>query len=163
MFIQFARLIASARNNKGSTRLIDKNRVNLVDDCERVTSLNSVFFIGNHVITKIVKSHLVVCSVSNVCVVRVLLSLVILSVRDKSDGKSHKTENLAHPLGISAGKIIVYGYDMNALAGKSVKISGKRCDERFALACFHLGDSALVKNDTSEYLHGKVLHVKNSP
>ena len=127
-----------------------------------MTALNSLLRIGYHIVSKIVKAHLIVCAVGYVG--RVCRpSLVVVELVDyKSYGKTEKAVELAHPLRVAAGEIIVDGYYVNAFSGKSVEVSGQCCDEGFALARFHLGNTTLVKYDTADYLNREVLHIENS-
>ena len=122
-----------------------------------MTALNSLLSIGYHIVSKIVKAHLIVCAVGYVG--RVCRpSLVVVELVDyKSYGKTEEAVELAHPL-----RVAVDGYYVNAFSGKSVEVSGQCCDESFALARFHLGNTTLVKYDTADYLNREVLHIENS-
>ena len=91
-----------------------------------------------------------------------LLSSLLSSWTISPNGKTEKAVELAHPLRVAAGEIIVDGYYVNAFSGKSVEVSGQCCDEGFALARFHLGNTTLVKYDTADYLNREVLHIENS-
>ena len=67
--------------------------------------------------------------------------------------------NLAHPLSIARGEIIVHGNDMNsAAAGERVEISRQRGDQRLAFAGAHLSNFALVQNDAADQLHIEMAH-----
>ena len=61
--------------------------------------------------------------------------------------------DLAHPLAVALGEIVVDGDDMHALAGERVEIDGERGDERLAFAGAHLGDGALVQHHAADELH----------
>lgn len=84
-------------------------------------------------------------------------------VNDKSDAQTEKTVNLTHPLGVTLCKIIVYGDNMHTLTGKCIKISRESSNESFTLTCLHLGNSALMKNDTADKLYLKVFHSEYTP
>ena len=58
-----------SRNDKGSSRFVNKNRVNLVYDCKYVSALNHALLVDGHIVTKIVEAVFVVCSVGYVSVV----------------------------------------------------------------------------------------------
>ena len=66
--------------------------------------------------------------------------------------------NLAHPLGVARGEVVVDGDDVDAAARQRVEVRGKRGDERLALARAHLGDLALVEHDAADELHVEVAH-----
>ena len=55
-----------SRNDERGSGLVDKYRVNLVDDGEIVASLNLVLKLNHHVVAEIVKAHLVVGAVGYV-------------------------------------------------------------------------------------------------
>ena len=128
-----------------------------------MTSLNLQFFIWNHVISQIVEAHLVVCAVGDIRVVGLTALVVILLVDNETDAQSHIAVNLAHPLTVAPGKIVVNGDDMHALARERIEVGGEGGNKSFALTGFHLRNASLMQDDAAEYLHGKVLHAKNTP
>ena len=71
--------------------------------------------------------------------------------------------DLAHPLGVTLRKVVVYRYDMHALARESVEVRGQRGHEGLAFTRFHFGNSALVQTDTADNLNVEVLHFKHAP
>ncbi len=144
------------RDDKRGARLIDEDRVDLIDYCVVVGTLYLVVFIYNHVVAKIIKAELVVCAVGNIGVVCRLSVLRFKVMHDKSDRKPEITVDLAHPFAVAAGEVIVDGNDMDTLAGKCVEIG--RQDNRlgFTFAGFHLGDTALMQYDSAENLNRKV-------
>ena len=156
-------LIAAAADDKGCSRLIDKNGVNLVHDCEIVASLHLLLFIKHHVVSQIIEAHFVVGAVGDIAVVCLLALRVCFFVNDKACAETEKTVKLAHPFAVALCKVIVYGNDMHALALKRVKVSRQSGHEGFAFAGFHFGNSALVQNDAADNLHIKVLHSEHSP
>ena len=84
-------LIALAADNKRGSCLIDKNWVNLVNNGKSVLSLHLLFFVLHHIVTKIVKSHLVVCAVSNVAVICFFSFIVWFFMNNKPCWKTEKT------------------------------------------------------------------------
>ena len=82
---------------------------------------------------------------------------------NQTDLEPHESVDLAHPLAVSAGEVVVDRDDVDPFAGERVEIGGKRCDERFAFAGLHLRDASLMQNDTAEDLHGEVLHPEHTP
>ena len=128
-----------------------------------MSSLNLVLLVRNHVITKIVESHLVVRSVGYVSGVSCLTLVVVKSVNDKAYLETHELIELAHPLGVTSCKVIIDRNDVNAVARKSVEISGEGSNKSFTFTCFHFCDSSLMKNDTADNLNREVLHTENTP
>ena len=162
-FIKVGGFFSSARNDERSSRLIDKYGVNLVNDCKVMPALNLVLLVNNHIVPQIVEAHFVVCAVGNVGGIGFLSFGIFFFVNDKSDRQAHKAVNLAHPFAVAAGKIIVDRNDVNAVARKRVKISGQGCNKGFALARFHLGNSALMQNDAADNLNGEMLQAEHAP
>ena len=52
--------------------------------------------------------------------------------------------DLAHPLGVALGEVVIHGDDVHALAGQRVQVSRQGPGERLALTGLHLGDVAEV-------------------
>ena len=63
-----------------------------------------------------------------------------------------KLVDLAHPVGVAAGEVVVHRDDVHALAGERVEIDRQRRDERLAFAGLHLGDAALVQHHAADEL-----------
>ena len=71
---------------------------------------------------------------------------------DHADGEAEEAVDLAHPVGVAAGEIVVDGDDVDALALERVQIDGERRDQGLALAGAHLGDLAAVEDDAADQL-----------
>ena len=78
---------------------------------------------------------------------------------DDADGEAEELVDLAHPLGVALGQVVVDGDDVDAVAGERVEVAGERGDEGFAFAGLHFGDLALVENHAADELHVEVAHV----
>ena len=72
---------------------------------------------------------------------------------DTPNAHSEKFVYSSHPLAVTLCKVVVDGYNVNALARECIEVCGKRCDLSFTLARFHFGDPALVDNDTTDELN----------
>ena len=84
-------------------------------------------------------------------------------MNNKTCGKSEVSVKFAHPFGVTACKIIVDCYDMYTLACKTVKVCRKCSNQSFTFTCFHFGDSALMKYDTTYNLYRIMFHTKYTP
>ena len=118
-----------------------------------MSSLRHILLINDHIITKIVKSELVIRAVRNICRISLLLLRRGLSVNDDACFESHKGIYSAHLLAVAACEIVVDCYYMNAFSRECVKICGHGRNESLTLARFHLGDPSLMKNDTAHDLN----------
>ena len=79
--------------------------------------------------------------------------VVVEAVDDDADRQAEELVDLAHPLGVALGEVVVDGDDVDALAGERVQIDGQRGDQRLAFAGLHLGDGALVEHHAAHQLH----------
>ena len=69
---------------------------------------------------------------------------------------------LSHPLCVTLGQIVIDRNDVNALSLQRIQIRRGCGYKRLTFTCLHLGDTPLVKNDTTDELHSVVLHVQHS-
>ena len=81
-------LVASARNDKRSSRFINKDRIDLIDDSKVEFSLNLFVLVDHHVVTEVVETELIVGSVSNIAVVCLTALVVVHVVEDTADSKT---------------------------------------------------------------------------
>ena len=70
--------------------------------------------------------------------------------------------DFTHPFGVALGKIIVYGNDVDAVAGKRVEIRRQSGHQRFSFAGAHFGYSSLMKRYSAEYLYVEVAHAEHA-
>src|SRR5256885_16778626 len=94
-----------------------------------------------HVVAQVIKTKLVVRAVGDIGVVSGLPLEIIHVVLDATDGQTEEAMNLAHPLGVARGQVIVYGDDVYAAPGQRIQIRRQRCYERLSFARAHLGRS----------------------
>ena len=156
-------LIASARNDKRSSRFIDKDRVNLVHNGKVHFSLNLILLPDAHIVTKVVEAVLVICTVGYIAVISFSSLFVILFVNDKANGKTKEAVNTPDKLAVTLCKIIVNGYNVNALACKCIKVGGQSRNIGFTFACFHFCNSTLMQNNTADNLNGEMLQAEHAP
>ncbi len=131
-----------------STRI----EVDLVDDGEGVTALHHLPHVVFHIVAQIVEAKLVVRAVGDIGRVGGAALLVVEAVHDHPDRQAKELVDLAHPLGVAAGEVIVDGDDVNPVAGQSVQIHRRGGDERLALAGSHFCDRAFVKDEATDQL-----------
>ena len=66
---------------------------------------------------------------------------------------------MTHPFRITAGKVVVDCYQVDAATRKSIEINCKGGYERLPLACGHLCYAPFVKHNPADELHIEVDHV----
>ena len=69
----------------------------------------------------------------------------------------------SHPLGISLGEVVVDSDDVDTLPLQRIQIGRTGGYERLTFTGSHLGDTALVKNDTTDQLYREMLHLIHTP
>ena len=70
--------------------------------------------------------------------------------------------DLAHPVGVAVGQVIVDRDDVDALAFERVEVSGQGGDQRLAFTGSHFGDFAAMQDDAADQLHVEVAHVEEA-
>ena len=149
-----------SRDDERRAGVVDKHRVDLVDDGEVVLALHEVLGRRCHVVAQVVEAVLVVRTEGDVGQVGLAARLGVgLRVVDAGDRQSVELVHRAHPLGVTLGQVVIHRDHVHALAGQGVEEHGQRGDERLALTRGHLGDLALVEHDAAEELHVVVDHV----
>ena len=71
--------------------------------------------------------------------------------------------DLAHPLGVPAGQVVVDGHHVDALAGEGVEVDRQGRHQGLALAGLHLGDPAEVQGGAAHQLHVEVALADGPP
>ena len=77
--------------------------------------------------------------------------------------KPEERVELAHPLGVALGQVVVDRDHVNAVSGQRIEIHRKRGDQRLAFTGLHLGDFALVQDNATDELHVEVPHLQHAP
>ena len=156
-------LVAAAGDDERRPRLVYEYGVDLVDDGEGVPALHHLALVYRHVVAQIVEAELVIRAVGDVGRVGRAALLAREAVDDKADGEAHEAVDLAHPLAVALGEVVVDGDDVDALARNRVEVRRQDGDEGLALAGLHLGDAALVEDDAAYELDAEGLHAQDAP
>ena len=118
----------------------------------------SVFFPDQeHLLTKIAYTDYINLSVLTTAYLVVFL---INRYRDETDAHLEELVDLAHPLGVTLCEVVVYRNYVNALTCKRIEVYGKSSNECLTFTCLHLGDTALMQDDTADQLYAEMLHTK---
>ena len=83
-------------------------------------------------------------------------------MHDDAHGEAEKAVDLAHPLGIAFGQVVVHRDNVNTAASQRIEVAGKGGDEGFAFTGFHFGDLALVEHRAADQLHIEVAHADDA-
>ena len=142
-----------AADDERRAGLVDEDRVDLVDDGEGVAPLHHVLAGHGHVVAEVVEAELVVGAVGDVGPVGLALQeRVLVGGQHHADGEAQPLVDLAHPLGVAPGQVVVDGDEVHAPAAHAVEVDGQGGDEGLALAGLHLGDPAEVQGGPAHQL-----------
>jgi hypothetical protein len=156
LLVPARRLVRGAGDDQRRARLVDQDRVDLVDDREEVRALHAVVQAPRHVVAQVVEAELVVRAVGDVGGVR-LTTLVGRHVRDDhADIEAEEPVDPAHPLRVTLGQVVVDGHDVHAAPGERVEVRGQHTGQGLALTGLHLGDHAEVQRRAAHHLHVEV-------
>src|SRR5580698_6929253 len=100
-------LFAGSRDNERSTRFVNQDGIDLIDDGEIVSALHAIVQIELHVVAQIVETEFVVSAVGNVGGVGLATLLVVKIVYDDAHTEAQEAIEFAHPLGIALGQIVI--------------------------------------------------------
>ena len=156
-------LLRRAGDDQRRPRFVNQDRVHLVHDRVVMPALHAILDLELHVVAQIVEAEFVVRAVGNVGGIRGAALVVVEIVNDHADGQPQKFVNLAHPLGIALGQVVVHRHHVHAVAGERIQIAGQRGHQRFAFAGLHLRNLALVQHHAADQLHVEVPHLHRAP
>ena len=128
-----------------------------------MAALHAILDFELHVVAQVVEAEFVVGAVGDVGGVGGAALVVVEVVDDDADGEAEELVDLAHPLGVALGQVVVDGDHVDAVAGERVEIAGEGGDEGFAFAGPHFGDLALVQHHAADQLHVEVAHLHGAP
>jgi len=154
--VELGALLGRAGDDQRRARLVDQDRVHLVDDRVRQLALHAVLEPEGEVVAQVVEAELVVGAVGDVGAVRGPLLVGRLPGLHHADAHAEEVEDRAHPLGVAARQVLVDRDDVRALAGQRIEVRGQRGDQRLAFAGAHLGDVAVVQHHAADQLHVEV-------
>ena len=161
-FIQGRGLTALARDNQRCAGFIDQHRVHFIDDREMEPPQHQLLFVDHHIVTQIVKSQFIVGHIGNITAICFLPLLRRHAVQHHAHSQSQKLMDLAHPLRITLGQIIIDRHHMYALAFQGVQISRQQKGLGLTFAGLHLGNTALMHDYTANQLHSVVFRLQHS-
>jgi hypothetical protein len=150
------------RDDERRARLVDENRVDLVDDAVDQLSLEALLHAHRHVVAQVVEAELVVGAVGDVGPVGLALVVGVHLRHVDTDREAEKAVDLAHPLGVALGEVVVHRDDLHAVAGQRVQVRRQRGHQRLALAGAHLRDLAVVQHHAAHQLHVEMAHAQRA-
>ena len=148
-----------AGNDQRRTRLVDQDRVDLIDDREGVAALHGVFELDGEVIAQVVEAELRVGAVRDVAGVGRTALLRLHAGLDNANADAQHLVERTHPLRIATGEVVVDRHEVHAESSQRVETDRQGCDQRLTFARAHLGNRAAMKARATDDLDVKVAHV----
>ncbi len=133
--VELGRVLGLPRDDERRARLVDEDRVDLVDD--RVAQpflLEALRHLRRHVVAQVVEAELVVGAVGDVGEIGRLLVRVLHLRHDDTHGEPEEAVDAAHPLGIALREVVGA----------------------------HLRDLAFVQRDAADQLHVEMPHLQHA-
>ena len=169
-------ILGGRADDERRPRLIDQDRVGLVDDPVVQPALHLVGEVHDHVVSQVVEPELAVLPVRDVGLIglapRHVAPMAVpridrleldgrvvdraLLVRDVRHAHPERVVDRRHPAGAGLGEVVVGCHKMRALARERVRVEGQRGDEGLPLSRFHLGDVPLMQREAAHELHVEV-------
>ena len=121
------------RDDERSARLVDEDRVDLVDDRVRVAALDDAVERDGHVVAQVVEPELGVRPVGDVARVRLAAFGERHEVLDGADRAAEQLVDRPRPLGVALGEVVVHRDEVDAAARETVQVERLDRDERLSL------------------------------
>src|SRR5690606_16195658 len=160
--VELGRLVGRAGDDQRGARLVDQDRVDLVDDGVVQAALVAVGLGHRHVVAQVVEAELVVGAVGDVGAVGRVLVGVLHARVDHADRQPQPVVQLAHLGGVAAGEVVIDRDHVHALALQGIEVARQGGDQGLALAGAHLGDLAHVQHHAADQLHVVVAHAQHA-
>ena len=156
--VQVGVVFGLAADDQGRARLVNQNRVHLVNNGVVQHPLYAITGLVDHVVTQVVEAEFVVRAVGDVGAVSRLLFLTGHVGQIDTHRQTQKVVKLAHPLGVAIGQVVVHRDDVDPQACQGVQINGHGGGQRLALTGSHLGNLAVVQRHAAQQLDIKMAH-----
>ena len=163
LVILVGRFLALSADDERGTRFVDQDGVHFVDDGEVMAALHAIVQVELHVVAQVVEAELVIGAVGDVGSVSFAALHVVQIMHDDAHAEAEEGIELAHPLRVALGQVIVHRDHVNAAAGKRIEVYRQGSHQRFTFTGLHFGDLALVQHDAAHELHVEVAHLQHAP
>ena len=151
--VKIGPVLRRAGDDQRRARLVYEDRIHLVHDGEAMVPLKHVAEFRLHVVAQVIEAQFVVCGIGDVARVGRFFLLVGLLRVDDPRGHAQRRIDLAHPVGIALGEIVVHCDDMHAALRQGIEVGRERGDKGLAFPGLHFGDIALMQEDAAHKLH----------
>ncbi len=164
LVVELGRLRRGPRDDERRPGLVDEDRVDLVDDGVDVATLHHVLARACHVVAQVVEAELGVGAVGDVARVGVALVVEVGELgAHPAHGEPEEPVDLAHPLRVAAGQVVVHRDHVHAPPRQGVQVHRQGRDQCLSLAGLHLGDPPEVQGHAAHELHVEVALAEHPP
>jgi len=160
LVVEIDRNLRRTGDNERRPRLVNQDRVHLVDDRVDVLPLHHPFEIELHVVAQVVEAELVVGAVGDVGSVRFLALGIVHLVLDATNGEPEELIDPAHPIGIATREVVVDCDHMAAASRQSVERDRQGRRQGLALPGAHLRDPSFVEDQAAHELNVEMTHTQ---
>ena len=159
--VDLGALLGRPGDDQRRARLVDQDRIDLVDDGVGQPPLDTILEAERQVVAQVIEAEFVVGAEGDVAGVGGALLGGILLALDHADRQAQETVHGTHPVRVTLRQVFVDGDDVHALAAERVEVGRERRHQRLALAGAHLGDLAFVQGEAADQLHVEVAHAEH--
>ena len=159
--VEVGPVLGGAGDDEGRARLVDQDGVHLVDNGEVVRPLHHLVHVIDEVVPQIVEAELVVGAIGDVGGVGALALPLAQAIDDHAGGHAQELVDLAHPLRVPAGEVVIHCDQVHPFAGQGVEVAGQGGHQGLALAGAHLGDAPRMQHHAAHQLHVEMAHAQH--
>ncbi|MNJ12528.1 hypothetical protein D3C77_67210 [compost metagenome] len=156
--VQLGAVFGLAGDDQRSPRFVDQDGVDFVDHGEIQLTLEFLFHAERHVVAQVVETEFVVGAVGDIGSIGRALFFRRLERRDNADRQAEEFIQRTHPVGVTAGQVVVDRDHVHTLAGQCIEVHAQGCDQGLAFTGTHFCDHAFVQGHAADQLHIKVTH-----
>ena len=160
--VVICRFLPRTGNDQRCTSFIDQDGVHFIDQAVVQRTLYHLIEGSDHVITQVIKTEFIICSVGDIRIVCDFSLVEIQIMNNKADGETQKFVYLSHPFAVSFRQIIIDGNNVDALSFQRIQIDRCRSNQRLAFTGTHLSDVTAVQNNTANQLGIEVTHPQHA-
>ena len=160
--VEVGMVFGLAADDQRRARLVDQDRIDLVDDGVVEAALDPVRRLVDHVVAQVVKAVLVVRAVGDVGAVGRLLGLALHVRQVDADRQTQEVVELAHPDRVAIGEVVVDRHHVHALAAQGIEVDRHGGGQGLAFAGSHFRNLAMVQGHAAEQLHIEMAHLHDA-
>ena len=154
--IEVGFILRRPRDNQRCARLVDQDRVHLVDNRIMMIALEHLFQFRFHVVAQIVEPQLIIGRIGHIALICDFFLVLRHPRHNDTSGHPKGAVDRAHPFSVTFGQIIVDRDHMHTAPGQRVQVNRQCRHQGLALAGLHFRDIALMQEDTADELYVKM-------